>query len=48
MAELLGSYPEGHMIVRLHYPGMTGEPAAEAIKLFAEEVAPALRKAASG
>ena len=48
LAELLGSYPEGHLIVRLHYPGMTAEPAAQAIRLFADEVAPALRKAASG
>ena len=48
LAELLGSYPEGHLIVRLHYPGMTAEPAARAIRLFANEVAPALRKAASG
>jgi hypothetical protein len=48
MAELLGRYPEGHLIVRLYYPGMTAEPAAEAIRLFADEVAPALRKAASG
>ena len=48
MAELLGSYPDGHLIVRLHYPGKTAEPAAAAIKLFADEVAPALRKYASG
>jgi alkanesulfonate monooxygenase SsuD/methylene tetrahydromethanopterin reductase-like flavin-dependent oxidoreductase (luciferase family) len=47
LAELLGGYPEGHLVVRLYYPGMTAEPAAEAIRLFADEVAPALRKAAS-
>jgi probable F420-dependent oxidoreductase len=43
LVEILGAYPESHLIVRLHYPGMTAEPAARAIELFAEEVAPRLR-----
>jgi probable F420-dependent oxidoreductase len=47
LARILGAYPESHLILRLHYPGMTAEPAAEAIKLFAGKVAPALREAAS-
>jgi probable F420-dependent oxidoreductase len=32
-----------HLIVRLHYPGMALEPAADAVELFAAEVLPALR-----
>jgi probable F420-dependent oxidoreductase len=47
LAKILGGYPESHIILRLHYPGMAVEPAAEAIKLLAREVAPALRAAAS-
>ncbi|MGH2739722.1 MAG: LLM class flavin-dependent oxidoreductase [Actinomycetota bacterium] len=34
---------EFHFIVRLHYPGMELETAAHAIKLFGEDVLPALR-----
>jgi hypothetical protein len=33
--------------VRLHYPGMDAEPAAEAIRLFAREVAPRVRARAA-
>lgn len=44
----LAAYPESHLIVRLYYPGMTAAPAAEAIRLFAEAVAPELRRVASG
>ncbi|MFN2594011.1 MAG: LLM class flavin-dependent oxidoreductase [Actinomycetota bacterium] len=42
-AELLSNYPESHLILRLHYPGMDAEPAARAIELLGKEVAPALR-----
>ena len=34
------------LVVRLHYPGMRAQPAAEAIKLFADEVMPRLRAVA--
>jgi probable F420-dependent oxidoreductase len=47
LMETLGRYPESHLVVRLHYPGMRGAPSAEAIQLFAHEVAPALRRLAS-
>lgn len=43
----LAAYPESHLIVRLHYPGMDAEPAERAIELFAEEVAPRLRDEAT-
>lgn len=43
LAEALGAYPESHLVLRLHYPGMDAEPAAEAIRLLAREVAPALK-----
>ena len=43
LADALGAYPESHLIVRLHYPGMDAEPAASSIRLFAREVAPALK-----
>jgi alkanesulfonate monooxygenase SsuD/methylene tetrahydromethanopterin reductase-like flavin-dependent oxidoreductase (luciferase family) len=46
LVRVLALYPESHLIVRLHYPGMTAEPAAAAIRLFAQEVAPALRQMA--
>jgi probable F420-dependent oxidoreductase len=35
------------LVVRLHYPGMSAEPAAAAIELFAERVIPRLRTAAA-
>jgi probable F420-dependent oxidoreductase len=47
LAELLGRYPESHLVVRLHYPGMDAAPAARAIELFAAEVAPELRGVAA-
>ena len=47
LAKVLGAYPEGHLILRLHYPGMEGAPAAEAIDLLATEVAPRLKAAAA-
>ena len=43
LAEILGEYPESHLILRLHYPGMTAEPATRAIELLATKVAPSLR-----
>lgn len=45
--KVLGGYPESHLVVRLHYPGMEAGPAARAISLFAREVGPRLRAAAS-
>ena len=48
LAAELARYPEGHLVVRLHYPGMALEPAAAAIELFAREVAPRLRDRAAG
>ena len=47
-AEVLGRYPEAHLIVRHHYPGMTAEQAAPSIELFASQVAPALRATSGG
>jgi alkanesulfonate monooxygenase SsuD/methylene tetrahydromethanopterin reductase-like flavin-dependent oxidoreductase (luciferase family) len=47
VCEVFKDYPEGHIVLRLHYPGMDKEPAANAIKLLAEEVAPRLRDIAS-
>jgi probable F420-dependent oxidoreductase len=43
---ILGRYPESHLVMRFHYPGMPSEPAARAIELFAREVAPRLREMA--
>lgn len=45
--EALGAYPESHLVVRLHYPGMERGPAAEAIERFARDVAPRLRDSAT-
>lgn len=47
VCEVFSDYPEGHLILRLHYPGMTQGPAANAIKLLGQEVAPRLRELAS-
>ncbi len=46
LVEVLGDYPEAHLILRLHYPGMEAAPAAEATRLLARDVAPALRSMA--
>lgn len=46
LVEVLADYPEAHLVLRLHYPGMSAEPAAHAIDLLGAEVAPALRAAA--
>lgn len=40
---VLVSYPDSHLILRFHYPGMDAAPAADAIRLFGREVAPRLR-----
>ena len=47
LARVLGAYPESHLILRLHYPGMAREPAERAIDLLAGAVAPRLREAAT-
>lgn len=46
LAPVLGRYPESHLVLRLHYPGMGAEPAARAIDLLATEVAPRLKQEA--
>lgn len=43
LAEVLARYPDSHLVVRLHYPGMGLEPAARAIELLGREVAPKLK-----
>ncbi|MDQ3963411.1 MAG: LLM class flavin-dependent oxidoreductase [Actinomycetota bacterium] len=43
IVDVLARYERSHLILRLHYPGMAAEPAAGAIRLLANEVAPALR-----
>ena len=44
VVEALGHYPESHLVLRLHYPGMDADPAARAIELLARRVAPSLRE----
>ncbi|CAN5698336.1 LLM class flavin-dependent oxidoreductase [soil metagenome] len=44
LTAVLADYPQAHLILRLHYPGMAAEPAARAIELLASEVAPRLRE----
>lgn len=46
LVRVLGEYPESHLVLRVHYPGMDAGPAARAIELLGSEVAPALRAAA--
>jgi probable F420-dependent oxidoreductase len=46
VARVLGSYPESHLILRLHYPGMEAAPAAQAIEMLGKEVAPRLKEIA--
>ena len=49
VVDVLARYPESHLVLRLHYPGMDAAPAADAIRLLARRVAPQLRaRAASG
>ena len=47
LVDSLATYPESHLIVRLHYPGMDCDQAARAVRLFGREVAPRLREAAT-
>ena len=47
LAGILGAYPESHLILRQHYPGMTAEDASRSIELLAKEVVPALKEAAA-
>ena len=44
LVRILGGYPESHLILRLHYPGMDAAPAANAIELLARDVLPRLRE----
>ncbi|MEA2497621.1 MAG: hypothetical protein QOH26_26 [Actinomycetota bacterium] len=46
-ARVMAPFPEAHLILRLHYPGMTLEPAARSLKLLAREVAPRVRELAT-
>jgi probable F420-dependent oxidoreductase len=46
LVEVLGDYPEGHLVLRMHYPGMDAAPAARAVELLGRDVAPALRTVA--
>jgi alkanesulfonate monooxygenase SsuD/methylene tetrahydromethanopterin reductase-like flavin-dependent oxidoreductase (luciferase family) len=46
VAQVLGNYPESHLVLRLHYPGMDAAPAATAIEMLGKEVAPRLKEIA--
>lgn len=48
LVDILARYPESHLVLRLHYPGMDVEPAAGAVELLGKEVAPALRDRVPG
>jgi alkanesulfonate monooxygenase SsuD/methylene tetrahydromethanopterin reductase-like flavin-dependent oxidoreductase (luciferase family) len=43
LVPVLAEYPESHLVLRMHYPGMEAEPAARAIELLGKEVAPRLK-----
>ena len=45
LAGVLAAYPDSHLILRLHYPGMEAGPAERAIRLLGEQVAPRIRQA---
>jgi probable F420-dependent oxidoreductase len=47
LVDVLARYPDSHLILRLHYPGMEAAPAARAIKLLGERVAPRLKERAT-
>ncbi len=47
VVKVLARYPESHLVLRLHYPGMPAEPAQRAIELLGKEVAPRLKQEAS-
>jgi probable F420-dependent oxidoreductase len=44
VVEVMSRYPDSHLVLRMHYPGMAAEPAARSIELLAREVAPRLRE----
>jgi hypothetical protein len=46
LVPVLAEYPDSHLILRLHYPGMGAEPAATAIDLLGSKVAPRLKELA--
>jgi probable F420-dependent oxidoreductase len=43
VVDILAAYPQSHLVLRLHYPGMEAEPAARAIALLGADVAPRLQ-----
>ncbi|MEA2517093.1 MAG: hypothetical protein QOG16_931 [Actinomycetota bacterium] len=43
VVRIMAGYPESHLILRLHYPGMDAAPAHKAIELLGRDVAPRLR-----
>lgn len=45
MVEAFGDRPHYHLIVKLHYPGMSFQTSAHAVELFGEKVLPALKGA---
>jgi probable F420-dependent oxidoreductase len=47
LIDILSAYPESHLVLRHHYPGMDSDKAALSIELFATEVAPRLRERAA-
>jgi probable F420-dependent oxidoreductase len=47
VVDVLAQYPESHLVLRLHYPGMEAAPAARAIELLASKVAPRLKERAN-
>lgn len=47
LVDSLAAYPESHLVLRLHFPGMDAAPAAHAIEMLGSEVAPALRERAA-
>ncbi|MGH2808941.1 MAG: LLM class flavin-dependent oxidoreductase, partial [Actinomycetota bacterium] len=46
LLQALSRYPDTHLVLRQHYPGMDAAPAARSIELLGREVAPRLREAA--
>ena len=47
LVSVLTSYPESHLVLRLHYPGMSVSPPPAAIELLGKEVAPRLKAGAA-
>jgi hypothetical protein len=46
LVDVLSRYPDAHLVLRQHYPGMEAGPAARSIQLLGRDVAPRLREAA--